>query len=730
MKTRLSFAIALLLLTAPPGAHAGLLFLPKAPAQGAPAEPGHAVASGPGYRVRYSTTRAVITEQTVESRTEELLSGPEKGTRLFTGLIPLPEGAPALTAEVWVDGRAVEVQRLDAAAAQVVLFDLGRRTADTRLAAFAGRPLLLLPTVELGRHNRIETLLRLPVAESSGLHDVRLPLPAATFAAGPIARLTVEATLTSTLPLRGLMSPTHEVTIERPGPREARVRVSMDQVAETEDLRLLFAADENALGLRVLTHRPEGAEHGYFLLLGNPTGRHAVPVPKDLVLVLDTSGSMRGEKHAQAQLAAEYVVDHLEPTDRFNVIAFGSEVTPFRPEVVPATPEARTAARGFIEGLLAVGQTNISGALSQAFAGARESGRPRLMLFLTDGTPTVGELDPEKITDTVARAQSQSQSQTQSQSPSDDRRNTRIFALGVGHDVNAHLLDRLARDTGGLSAYVEPEEDLDVRVAALYDSLSHPVLTAVHFNSGGLKVDRMLPSVPATLFQGQEVLLAGRYSGGGTHTLTLSGLSGGEPRDFSVTADFPKHARPADGFIGWLWASRRIGALLAEIRLVGQTAERVAEVVSLSQAFGIVTEYTAFLGASERAYTTAEANEEASRLMGVANAQTSGRWAVKQSFNEAKLRSRKVSSTNENTWEDQQGAVQKADKVRTLDGKAYYKRNGRWEESGSKARQTRRVKKFSPEYFDLVEKNKDFARAQSLDADTTLDVGETRVEVY
>ena len=224
--------------------------------------------------------------------------------------------------------------------------------------------------------------------------------------------------------------------------------------------------------------------------------------------------------------------------------------------------------------------------------------------------------------------------------------------------------------------------------------------------------------------------MTGRYTGGGKHTFTLSGLSEGAPRTFSVTADFPQEARPADGFIGWLWASRRIGELLAEIRLRGQTAERVAEVVSLSQAFGIVTEYTAFLASADKTYTAVEANQEASRLMGVANAQTSGRWAVKQSFNEAKLRARKVSSADENTWEDQQGAVQKVDTVRTLDGKAYYKRDGRWVESGSKARTTRRVKKFSPEYFDLVEKNKDFAHAQSLDGDTTLDVGETRVEVY
>lgn len=669
---------------------------------------------GPGYQVLYSTTRAQISDTQVESRTSETVAGPIEGAA-FVGFLPLPEGA--VEAEVRLDGAPVTSRVLDAVQAQSLLAELARATESSRLVAFAGKPVLLLPAVTLKKRSRLEVVLRHAVRSTQGLQDATVVLPAAGFGSGPVRRVTVEATLTSQKPLRAVFSPTHDIEVERLADvKQAKIRFSADELVEGQDLRLLFAPDDDALGLRLLTHRDEGDGHGYFLLLGNPTGGDdSAPVPKDLVLVLDTSGSMRGEKLAQVQLAAEYVVAHLNPGDRFNIITFGSEVTRFREDLVPADATTRAAADQFIQGLLALGKTHISGALEAGLVGQAEAGRPRMMLFLTDGTPTAGELDPNKILASL---------------PKQNRSNTKIFALGVGHDVNAHLLDGLALGSAGQSLYVGPEEEIDVKVARLYDGLSHPVLTDVALDFGKLKVDHLYPQAPAALFRGQEILLTGRYTGGATHQITVRGTLRGEAHTHTVTADFPSAPKPDEPFVAWLWASRRIGEVLREIRLEGQTPERVAEVVELSRRFGIVTEYTHFLADAGRDFSPEEAAAAAAGLMGTANAQASGRWAVQQADNEIQMRHRKVSSIEMNSYKDRQGNLKKADKVRTVEGRAYYEREGKWVDAASKADKVRKVKKYSPEYFELIKKSKSFARAQSLGGDTVMDVENERIETY
>ncbi|MEZ4474601.1 MAG: VWA domain-containing protein [bacterium] len=706
MRTPLAALAALLALGG--AAQAGIIFLPGSYADGrftpAPAEPART------WQTLYSTTRATITEAAVQTVAQEILTGAGD----FVGVMPLPDGAEGATVALLADGAPVPFQVLKAAQAQDLYAELARRTESSRLVAFAGRPAVLVPRIALGHRTRLEISLTLPVQSTGGLHDVRIPLPATASGAAPARRVTVEATVLASRPLRAVFSPTHDVEVDRPALKEARVRFSQDEVAEGDELRLLFAPDDDAVGLRVLTHRPEGDDHGYFLLLGNPTGGDGVaPAQKDLILALDISGSMRGEKLAQVQLAAEYVVEHLNPGDRFNLIAFGSEVQRFRDEVVAVDDASRADALRFLHGLLAVGKTNISEALRASLAGKAEAGRPRLVLFLTDGTPTVGELAPERILASVPEGGG-----------------TPIFALGVGHDVDAHLLDGLALKSGGRSLYLEPEDEIDVKVAALYDGLSHPVLTGVSLDFGGLAVDHLYPEAPTALFRGQEVLLAGRYTGGGAHTLTLKGTLRGAPQQHTVQVDFPQKPRPDDAFVAWLWASRRIGDLLREIRLEGQTQERVREVVELSLKYGILTEYTVFLSDAGRTFTPEEATAAAAELMETANAQSSGRWAVQQAGNELGLRHRKVSSVDNNFYKDRQGTVRKAEKVRTIDGRAYYQRDGKWVDAASRANKTRRVKKYSPEYFELIKKNKNFARAQSLGGDTVMDFEGERLETY
>ncbi len=645
------------------------------------------------------------------------------GEGAATVVVPLPADARADGTRLSGPAGDIAGWFLDADKAAAVLGQLAEATGDSALLAGIGRPLFVSTPVELDGHGQLTLQTRAAARARDGLLRVDLPLPQATAEHAP--RLRGSLRVAAEKPVRTVLSPTHPIEIHRPTPRAAEVRLDLRRATADGDWTVIWAVDEAPLGLRVLTHAGEKGE-GWFAVVGNPSGGDdAAPIPKDVVLALDTSGSMRGEKMEQARLAVQAVLDRLGPQDRFDIVAFGTEVKTFAGQPVARDAATLDRARTFVEDLVAHGRTNIAGALHAALADPAPD-RPRIVLFLTDGTPTAGVRVPEQIVDGL---------------PPREESPARVFAFGVGHDVNAHLLDAIAERTGGDTTYVDPGQAIDVKVAALYEGLSHPVLEGVTVDFGGLAVDAVQPDHIPLLFRGQDVMLLGRYrttGAGAEHTLTLSGTVQGARQQHAVTAAFPTETGSEDAFVATLWATRRVGALLRRMRLAdadGGGAEArqktLAEIVELSRRFGILTEYTAFLADSDGPVTPEEANRQAAALLDRANSQQSGQWAVNQADNEQALRKRTVASTAGNFYRDRQGKTRKGEKVRMMGGRAWYKREGRWVEADDgKQRKRRRVKKFSKAYMDLVRANDDFAEAQRLDGNTTVNVGDEQVEVY
>ncbi|MBM4320094.1 MAG: VWA domain-containing protein [Deltaproteobacteria bacterium] len=687
----------------------------------------------PCFQVLYSTIRAELAGGRAHTRIDETVAGPEQGSVATVGLIPLPAGTSPGEVKLLVDGKdmtALEGRFLAVPEARAIYEQIARALRRVDVLALADRPALLLPVFTLKRQSELTMELDRPLGSTSGLQLYESPLPLAELGRGPVERITLTATLKTRLPLRTVFSPSHEITVERNGLREAIVRHRGEQLLATPDFRLYFAEDEDPLGLRLLAHRAPDEDAGYFLLLGNPSGEagQEKPLPKDLLLVLDISGSMRGEKMEQARSAIEYCLERLNPGDRFNVVTFGTEVTRFADQPVAATGENVQAARAFVDEAEALGRTNISGALAAGLAGQPQgTERPRIMIFLTDGAPTAGELDPRRIIERL---------------PTLNTSGTRLFVLGVGHDVNAHLLDRLAEDSDGSSEYLAPDEEIDVKVAALYDRLSHPVLTRVQLGFGGLNVRHVYPDRLPALFKGSDVLILGRYTGGGQRTLSISGTIGGQARTYQVQAELPEQASAEHDFVASLWASRRIGDLLAQIRLHGEKEALVQEVVQLSRSYGIVTEYTEFLSQGNGlALSTEQAAAEATRLMREANAHQAGSWAVMQAGNEKALRQKTVSASTANAYVDRLGRKRVASKVKQVGRRVFYEQDGRWVESRSSLatgaaapasappQPARKVQAFSDEYFQLLRRNKDFARAQSLGGKVTIELEGQMVEV-
>ena len=505
-----------------------------------------------------------------------------------------------------------------------------------------------------------------------------------------VDRLALTVNLRTKDPLRTIFSPTHDAAVIRKGLTEATATVKADHFSGFDDFRLLWVADKNDLGLRVLAHRGTGKEDGFFMLLGNPTGAAvAKAVEKDIIFVLDTSGSMRGEKIEQARSAIDYCLEHINKGDRFNVITFGTAVKSFRDDLVAADKDNVVAAREFVENVIANGRTNISGALDKALAGKAEAGRPRIMMFLTDGAPTVGELIPDKILEQVKKA---------------NTNGTKVFVMGIGYDVNAHLLDHLAEITDGSSEYVAPREELDAKIAGLYDRLSHPVLSGVTVSFGELSTHSVLPPKLPVLFKGTDIMMVGRYKEGGKHTITISGNLSGKPMAYTCEVDLPRGpGNAANEFLAPLWAARQIGYLLQQIRLHGDAkSELIAEVVRLSKQYGIVTEYTAFIAMGG-------GNMSRTRCIGKrrgrwpARGEKAGQWAVNQAANDKVLQRAAVAGRGQ-VLQRSPRSGDHVPKRHHVGQRAFYLKDGQWadaEEVGK--RKTPRRQAVQPGVFRVAQ---------------------------
>ena len=369
-------------------------------------------------------------------------------------------------------------------------------------------------------------------------------------------------------------SPTHTLSTER---HDGHVRVSLDPEA-SGDVEIFLPYRRGLVGTSLVTHAPPG-EDGYFMLLvAPPASGEALTIPRDLTLVVDVSGSMSGAKLNQAKAALREALGTLSPRDRFRLVTFSSGINEFRDGWAPATAATIAEARRFVDGLVAGGGTNISGALEQALAAESRNGRLPLVVFLTDGLPSVGERAPDQIASAVAGRIG----------------GRRIFTVGVGHDVNTYLLDRLAREGRGTAAYVPPEGDVEVAMGDLLGKLQHPALVNLRIVDQPVQFDLTYPASLPDLFYGEELVILGRYHGTGNGEVIIEGERAGRRERFTATATFPRREQKND-FLPKLWASRRIGELTRTIRLEGATPERIAEVRELGLRYGILTEYTSYL---------------------------------------------------------------------------------------------------------------------------------------
>lgn len=388
----------------------------------------------------------------------------------------------------------------------------------------------------------------------------------------------ISVDLKSARAIRNIYSPTHQINVKRHDDFHAQVECSIEPSGNST-FQLYHALATDELGMTLLTYRPRSDAPGYFLLLASPSvdTARAEAASTDAVFVLDCSGSMAGEKIEQARNALRYCLQRLGKGDRFGLIDFSSQARVFAPQLTQGS-QAVQSALTHVGQLEAGGGTNINEALLAALDLLRHGDRPTI-IFLTDGLPTSGVADEAEIRRNVRRLA---------------RPNLRLYTFGVGYDVNTRLLDGLARENAGFADYIAPQQDIEECVARFYEKIRLPAMTDVACSFEGVRVTSMHPAKLPDIFRNDQLTLFGRYATSGTGSIVLSGRFGRELRQFKLEANFPDKAEEHE-FIARLWATRRVGDLLDEIRLDGENEELKKEIEALARQYGIVTPYTSYL---------------------------------------------------------------------------------------------------------------------------------------
>jgi Ca-activated chloride channel family protein len=517
-------------------------------------------------------------EQTFRNHTDRALEA--------TYLLPVPKGANVNEFYMWVGPTKVKGELVEADKARQIYTDIVRRTQDPGLLEYMGTNLLRMKVfpVPAKGDQKVAVKYTCIATSDAGLVEYIYPLKSEGKAASTLEKFTLNVRVKSQHPITNVYSPSHAITVSRPSEKEAVIGFEKDQAMLDKDFQLFYTPGDKDVGLTALTHRPNADQNGHFMLLISPRAElsKSQQVPRDMVFVLDTSGSMRGKRMTQAQNALKYCLSNLTPGDNFAIMNFATSVNKYTNNLQPATTENVAAARKWVDGLEATGGTAIDDALRTALdMHPGDMGRTFTIVFFTDGRPTIGETRVEKILANVEKK---------------NKDNTRVFSFGVGDDVHAQFLDALSDNSRAISTYVRESEDIEAKVSSLYGKISNPVLSNLKLTIGeGVTLNEIYPPQLPDLFHGSQLVVLGRYNGKGHTAITLEGTVGMEVKKFVYELNFADKTPGDKAFVEDLWARRKVGYLLDQIRLNGEKKELVDEVVTLAKRYGITTPYTSYL---------------------------------------------------------------------------------------------------------------------------------------
>lgn len=664
-----------------------------------------------------------INGQVATTHLEQVFRNDTHYTLEGTYFFPIPETASIVEFAIWENGKKLVGEVRSREEARRIYDEIVRRQRDPGLLEYAGKDLFQASIFPIPPHSdkKLEMTYTQVLKAESGTVSYRYPLGTGRNVWGrPVPGTEIDRRgnpaqkfgtvsgkieITGKEAIRNIYSPSHKIETNLKGEKSASV--SFETTGNDTDFQLFYGLSNNDFGMSLLTYREPGKD-GYFLLQLSPKDNITEKelVEKDIVFVLDTSGSMADEgKMDKARSALLFGIKALREGDRFNVINFAGEEHLMENKLTPASIAGKRRGEEFVQKLRPTGGTNINDALRAALRQFDSSDRPKLLVFMTDGLPTVGESNVEKIIKNASEIKVEG---------------LRLFTFGVGYDVNTTLLDKLAAENSGVADYIEPKENLEIKVSNFFTKVNSPVLTDLELDFGGLQTDLMYPRKLTDIFKGTQLTIIGRYRNASdleNATIRLQGKTGREVRTFNYSnLDFPMRADKND-FLPRLWATRRVGWLVEQMRSNGENKELRDEIVELGTRFGIVTPYTSYLATdgSERAFDADGTSRDVRRRIPPGKPSP---MATMQSGAGAVAMSKQVREQKEKTvMADEEDELVKTGSVRKVGTKTFYLENGVWVDSEYKEGSVMteiKLKFGDDKYFDIAMKEREIGQYLAL----------------
>ncbi|MCE5199700.1 MAG: VIT and VWA domain-containing protein [Armatimonadota bacterium] len=693
------------------------------------------------FSVKYHHVDVYIDDQAATTKVDQVFHNDTKIDEEGTYIFPLPKNASISKFSMFIGEKEAQGKILDRDEARDLYESVVRSRKDPALLEYIDRNTFQARVYPIPANGdkRIRLEYNEILRNNNTLCKYVYPLSTERLSAKPLQDVRITIRIKSSTSINNIYSPTHAIRVEQTKPGEATVSWTAKNVKPDEDLVLYFSQAKKDVALDVLTYRENGKQ-GYFMLLASPqvADEQKAVRPKNVVFVLDRTGSMAGEKIVQAKGALKYCLKSLKAYDEFNVITFNESPDVMweksAEDLVPATKTNVDKALAYIDRIDASGGTNLNAAVVRALKAyknswAKSSTTPDFIVLITDGVPTVGE---ENIENILKNAKA-------------EKSDARIFTFGVGYDVNTHLLDLLTEQTGGKPEYVLPNEDIEASVSTFFTAVSEPLLTNISIKATGVKILDMFPSNPMPdLFKGSQLIVLGKYDGQGTATITLSGNTSNGVREWSTTVNLPASDTERD-FIPQIWAARKLGFLLDQVRL-HRSDELIKEIILLSKEWGIPTEFTSFLVEEPVTAQSIDSVVAGTQVrLEEARKAESGKWSVAQSVNNNALKDRAqvqaspgaapmspdgLRAGNVRGYMDSEGNIVTNDRIQNIGSRTFYLRGSQWTDAqvDGKGMKSVQIKQFSNAHFKLLKAVPDLVRYQRL-GNMTILVNNQSVEI-
>jgi len=685
-------------------------------------------------------------------------------------MFPVPQGAKIEKFEMEVNGKMTEAELLDAKKAKQIYEKIVREARDPALMEYSDHGMFKIRIfpIEPGKEKNIKIKYTEILKKDGRITSYHYAMRAEKFLSVPVKDVSLKITVESDKELKSIYSPSHQIDVNREGKKRAVIGYEEENLIPDTNFELLIATDSqkgSPIGFDFLTHNDKESGQGYYTMLLSPgSWENKKAVPRDIIFAIDTSGSMRVKKLDQAKAALDFCIDKLNPEDRFEIIRYSTETETLFNKLRTAKKQQTKEAKEFVEELKAGGGTAIEEALVLAIETVskqenKESIRPTQIIFITDGRPTIGETRTNKIIDRLVKKKQEIKG------------NMRIFSFGIGTDINTKLLDLISQKTKASTEYVLPEENIEHKVSRFYEKVSQPVMANISIKIGdNVRLNEQHPNNLPDLFKGDQLVIFGRYKTKKKGTdnnikFELDGNIAGEKVKLKFETKIEKKSK--NSFIPKLWATRRVGYLLEEIRLHGENKELKDEVVALSRKWGIVTPYTSYLiiedeesrgipvarqsmgkriasrnansvrtiksqnGSAEGQF---QRNLEKQRFRGFAESD-SGSGAVAAARASEQLKKATQSKAFKDAYKESQYGNQisfEQQATRTIAGKTFFQNEGSWIDSlvpEQKERVAKRLTFGSKEYFELLNQDANTAKWLSVAVNMQIIIDGTLYEI-